>query len=485
MDTFDDLGEEIELLLNSPPDGQEPGTPAFSELESMCPTPIQLDSTEPLQESSDHSNLVVLDGADDEQSRVLSPTNSTNTADTTTTATNGFRLSARRVLLTWSQCLSGDWRERDGEQRTVTDLLNDLFTQCALRLTTSTDTGTSGPSSSEQSNALDVEHVVISVEKHQEHGEHVHCYLKFDKKVNIRNATNRFKVTFDRDPSTPNFKIVKGTPKKVIEYVKKDGDYLEFGGTEHVDYNELALAGKIKEAINAFRAKHPLQFATRYTTIVANFKAMAKPLKQKPLPVQVSGYLQTTLARVKPWVDGGWRTKTLLLTGSAGAGKTVLALYLAAIVSKEMELGASRAALEDHGGILVSNLQQLRDVEFSTNPRTSLVFDDINWECLSREKVIHLLTADMPACIRVLYGSVTIPAETPRIVTTNLTQEEFLRMDRVGQRQCHAFERRVYWCPVPKQPMATGVDWIQVPAEPRDARVEGTELVGLGNGLWV
>lgn len=69
-----------------------------------------------------------------------------------------------------------------------------------------------------------LEHVIVCKENHHEtEGEHYHVYIKFDRRRRIRADDLVFN---DR---RPNLEVISRTFKKVIDYVKKDGDYLEYG----------------------------------------------------------------------------------------------------------------------------------------------------------------------------------------------------------------------------------------------------------------
>lgn len=66
-----------------------------------------------------------------------------------------------------------------------------------------------------------IEHYVISQEKHEDGGLHIHAYIKYNYKLNIIDQSH-----FDIDKYHPNIQSVKNT-KNVIAYVKKDGNYIE------------------------------------------------------------------------------------------------------------------------------------------------------------------------------------------------------------------------------------------------------------------
>ena len=89
-------------------------------------------------------------------------------------------------------------------------------------------------------------HAVVCKEDHKETtGEHYHAYIKLDIRRRIR-ADN---LVFNG--RRPNLELVSRTVRKAIDYVKKDGDFIEFGHEElKLDKKEkitYALTHTLKE----------------------------------------------------------------------------------------------------------------------------------------------------------------------------------------------------------------------------------------------
>jgi len=88
-------------------------------------------------------------------------------------------------------------------------------------------------------------YAIICIESHEDGTPHLHCVLKFIKKVDIRKETY-----FDFNGYHPNIQTTKNINAS-INYIKKDGDYLEFGELEeHInaiaartlpDYNDVTF----------------------------------------------------------------------------------------------------------------------------------------------------------------------------------------------------------------------------------------------------
>lgn len=68
----------------------------------------------------------------------------------------------------------------------------------------------------------------MAKEIHRDGGEHFHTFGQCGKKFNFRNSR-----VFDINGFHPNIaKITAGTRDRVINYIKKDGDFIETGYIE-------------------------------------------------------------------------------------------------------------------------------------------------------------------------------------------------------------------------------------------------------------
>ncbi len=68
--------------------------------------------------------------------------------------------------------------------------------------------------------------------------------------------------------------------------------------------------------------------------------------------------------------------------------------------------------------LFLSDINGLK--HFDEDVHDGIIFDDMNFRSLDREKQIHLLDIDFERDIRILFQVVTIPAETKKIFTTNV-----------------------------------------------------------------
>lgn len=123
--------------------------------------------------------------------------------------TSKFRINAKSVFLTYPQC--------DLQKEHLLTFINTLKYKYS--------------------------YAIICTENHEDGNKHLHAVIKFKKKVDIRNEH-----TFDLNGFHPNIQTTKNINAS-INYVKKDGDYIEDGILEdHVnslcsrimpDYNEV------------------------------------------------------------------------------------------------------------------------------------------------------------------------------------------------------------------------------------------------------
>lgn len=95
--------------------------------------------------------------------------------------------------------------------------------------------------------------------------------------------------------------------------------------------------------------------------------------------------------------------RTVFLSGPTGIGKTQWALS------------------QFSCPLLVSIMEDLK--QFSPELHDGIVFDDTCLSTLPPHMLIHLTDWDLPRTINVKYGSITIPAHTRKIITSNQTLE--------------------------------------------------------------
>jgi len=94
--------------------------------------------------------------------------------------------------------------------------------------------------------------------------------------------------------------------------------------------------------------------------------------------------------------------------------------YTALFVTGRTGTGKTRWAIAQfQSPLLVSHLEDLK--QFTPNLHDGIVFDDMEFQKLSPTECIHLLDWELPRTLNVKYGSVTIPAKTRKIFTSNIS----------------------------------------------------------------
>lgn len=94
------------------------------------------------------------------------------------------------------------------------------------------------------------------------------------------------------------------------------------------------------------------------------------------------------------------RLKSIVLVGPAGCGKTTWAINS---LPKPI--------------LLVSDINTLK--QFQTNVHKSVLFDDMSFTHIPREIQIHMVDREQPRTLKVLYGTVDMPAGVVKCFTAN------------------------------------------------------------------
>lgn len=224
-------------------------------------------------------------------------------------AMTAFRLNTQRVFLTYAQA--------DFEKQALFDFL------VALR-------------TSDDHNGIATAKVLVAKEFHQDQGTHYHCYVEFDRKINVRNER-----LFDFSGKHPNIQTVRSV-KNVIKYcTKEDQEPLcnfEYDVQERtvLDILRTAIAeGKsINDAVDEALTEDPT--ALRYYSNLHSYVA-ARAVQDKtkePLYAldgfKISVADRLRLNRFKSDVETMERgdrmgVKSLWLIGPSRFGKTALA----------------------------------------------------------------------------------------------------------------------------------------------------------------
>ena len=138
----------------------------------------------------------------------------------------------------------------------------------------------------------------------------------------------------------------------------------------------------------------------------------------------ISSFKQEATALFKDWDPA---KQTLILRGHSGAGKTEIA----------------KAVLLDKTGINPKCMSDINALNY-VRAHQPIIFDDMNFGDLKRNKAIHLMDIANDRDIRILYGIHTIEAGTPRIMCTNEELDDILPLKGLTEKLKIGILRRVY-----------------------------------------
>jgi len=246
-------------------------------------------------------------------------------------------------------------------------------------------------------------YMCVSSEKHQDGTDHIHVAVRFATKIDTRDPQYFDLVSLDDDPPRHfhgNYQAIRRW-KHSVDYVKKDGEYTEWGmdeeeegaTTEEDDLAQVAKTMTEGEFANyCVRKKVSYQYFRYFwerthncddTSITTDWQiptgaVMSDELLNYELP---QGY------------------KSILLVGPTGIGKTLFA--------------CSRAPKPS---LLISHLDQLKQLN---SLHKSIIFDDMTFTHLPLQAQIHLVDSDLPRAIHRRYGTTTIPKNTIKFFTSN------------------------------------------------------------------
>lgn len=225
------------------------------------------------------------------------------------------------------------------------------------------------------------DYICVAEEKHEDGSPHLHAFVTWTKKHNIRNV--RY---FDYKGFHPNMKgtrDIDGT----LKYVKKDGHFIEHGGKRDFDLYGAAKTMPYEEFMGeCLKRKIPYQYAND----------AVKRRRDQHTIINWDG--KGTIAFQ---IEHNWETRmNVCLYGEAGRGKTVWA-----------KKNAPKPAL------WITHLDGLK--KFDPAVHKSIIFDDVSFTHIPITAQIHLVDYDNPRDIHIRYGVVTIPAEIPKIFCCN------------------------------------------------------------------
>jgi len=289
--------------------------------------------------------------------------------------------------------------------------------------------------------SVKIETYLFRIEYHLDGGKHMHCFLKNSTRFDIYSAStldldlNAFIVDHsvlallserkDKGVLHGNYQNAK-SQRQVISYILKDVSIEDTAVVE-----SLVSTYKSFDALVQFKFEKPLDhilsvfnnvgydaaeklvfdhyqefFLSKGQRFLDNLRTMESALKKNRSKMFISPIENYSImpAKIKNWAVNDSSSKALVLHGPSGTGKTELAKSISKfLLCKDPKI--------------VSDLNSLKQI--SNVGESCLIFDDLDYDKVSREVQIHLTDVLENRDIRILYGLFVLEAGVARIFTTN------------------------------------------------------------------
>ena len=163
---------------------------------------------------------------------------------------------------------------------------------------------------------------IVAREYHENGEPHFHAYIKLDKKINLKDP-RAFDLAYEDAVYHPN---IQGTrsDKKVINYVKKDGDWISNFWKPPVWEEIFKPEVTVPQALEMLVARAPRDMAINGDKIEANVKRLKK-VHVDYVPRYPADSFKIPDA-IKDWLDSDFhltnRARALILIGGTRLGKT-------------------------------------------------------------------------------------------------------------------------------------------------------------------
>lgn len=244
--------------------------------------------------------------------------------------------------------------------------------------------------------SLDIGGGAVCTEHHVDEGLHIHCFLRLNRKCDIRSTT-----FLDYEGNHGCYEAAR-KPREAYLYVGKDPvEYLEWGEIDLSDViKREVIACSSKLAVMEVMIKHNKIFQQTFWLQYWELEkagrrkgAEVRPITDFNVPLSILVWMETMPAPVT----------SIVLIGRSGIGKTSLARAMG------QSLG------EPFWATTLNSLKLY-------NGEKTIIFDDIGLGNMNRENIISLMDVENLQDIRVLFGIVSIPAGTRRIFSCNSLQ---------------------------------------------------------------
>lgn len=234
----------------------------------------------------------------------------------------------------------------------------------------------------------------VARELHEDGHPHVHVVVRFGARVKTRSNM----LVFDIMGRHPNVQVPRGL-KAVLEYCTKGGDYRDFGPVP--SFKEKKTKGEVYDELRGFAESR-------------NRDGLDRCAVESGISKQWADHLWTRFAADRSTIhEPGPGAECLQLSGLSYPGGTFVLIGPSGCGKSTW---AKRVAPKP--ALFVSHVDDLR--KFNVDVHKSIIFDDMDFNHWPRTAQIHLVDQHDVRSINVRYGTVTIPAGTPKIFTSNL-----------------------------------------------------------------
>lgn len=205
-------------------------------------------------------------------------------------------------------------------------------------------------------------------------------------------------------------------PDTSIQYGQKHESTGSRGNPDS-PFKRAMLENTWQEGFALLKEQAPRDFIIYHSTIKRSLKAIFDK------PVTLTRFSPDSFTI--PLLQDVLLEKALILSGISGAGKTQFAIA------------------HFNNPLIVSHVEDLKKLETSGEPFDGIIFDDMDFSHWPPNSCIHLVDLDLARSIHVRYGTVTIPAKTKKIFTTNKTLNGIMS-EKCSPEEFAAINRRCY-----------------------------------------
>jgi hypothetical protein len=260
------------------------------------------------------------------------------------------------------------------------------------------------------------DYIITQEKSSADGGRDLHVYLNLTKKVNII-STNKLDLKLDSGEKVHGRYETVRNKEDVIHYIRKSGDFITnlFNSSDiYVELYRLAKEESIDAAMKYLESVRPEWICTRFKNIRSNLECYIKSNSKKAEPVfSIENFNYPK--EVLNWLEHEKDTKTLVLIGSSGFGKTEGMITL----------------LENYNPMLIKDLNKLGDLNSKIK---AIILDDTNWEKVDKETILGLTDKTRPYDLRILYKTVEISNTLIKVILLNNDKFDYSEDDPISRR---------------------------------------------------